>query len=65
MEYIYASGKMDKELYDNYKEGKYAERILNTALIIGVVSRLKYFFEKMFQTDDGTLVADFKKYGLQ
>lgn len=65
VDYIYASGKMDKELYDNYKSGKYTERILNTALIIGVVSLLKYVFEKMFQKDDGALVADFKKYGLQ
>ena len=57
VDYIYASGKMDKELYDDYREGKYAERILNTALIIGVVSLLKYVFEIMFQKDNGTLVA--------
>lgn len=56
IEYIYASGKMDRDLYDKYKAGKYSERILNTALIIGVVSLLKYVFEKMFQKDDGLLI---------
>ncbi len=62
IEHIYTSGKMDKELYDNYKSGKYSERILNTALIIGVVTLLKYVFERMFQNDNGMLVEDLKKY---
>ena len=57
IEYLYASGKMDKDLYDDYKAGRYAERVLNTALIIGVVALLKYVFEKMFQKDNGTLAA--------
>ena len=56
MDYMYAHGKIDQEQYENYYAGRYKEKILNSALVSGVILLLTYLLEALFEKDNGSLV---------
>ncbi|MES2332849.1 MAG: hypothetical protein V4539_24785 [Bacteroidota bacterium] len=56
VDYMYTHGEIDKEVYDNYKEGKGTERMLHSALIMGAISLLMHLLELMVKKNDGVLI---------
>ncbi len=57
MDYMYAHGEIDKEQYDNYRAGRYTEKILNTTLAIGAISLLTYLLDTLFRKNNGSLIS--------